>query len=223
TTIRFIPQHEVIQKYGAILHDNLTTQAMKESEVYKTYYAFATGKAIPKPKYVRRTTKEKTVQAPKDSSSKRIKSAAKIALESRKTQQHSSLASGSGADKGTGKSSDDEGDDDARKSKDDQDDADNDSERTESDNDGDEFVHLKFTTHDEEDKEEESFNPRVHTPSHYEYTDDEAYDEVAQSGNAEEEKMDEEQKNKEAEVDTLYRDVNVNLEGRENEMIEHAL
>ncbi|GKA19708.1 hypothetical protein Tco_0699623 [Tanacetum coccineum] len=131
TTMRFIPQHEVVQKYGAILPDNLTTQAMKESEAYKTYYAFATGKAIPKPKYVRRTTKEKTVQAPKASSGKRIKSAAKvtksgkkkqpaqgletlseialseaeqmkIALERSKTQQHSSHASGSGADEGTG-------------------------------------------------------------------------------------------------------------------------
>ncbi|GJS95250.1 hypothetical protein Tco_0802218 [Tanacetum coccineum] len=51
TTMRFIPQHEVFQKYGAILLDNLTTQTMKESEAYKTYYAFATRKAIPKPKY----------------------------------------------------------------------------------------------------------------------------------------------------------------------------
>ncbi|GKB88634.1 hypothetical protein Tco_0960906 [Tanacetum coccineum] len=104
---------------------------MKESVAYKTYYDFDTGKAIPKPKYVRRTTKEKTVQAPKASSGKRIKSAAKvtksgkkkqpaqgletlseialseaeqmkIALERSKTQQHSSHASGSGADEGTG-------------------------------------------------------------------------------------------------------------------------
>ncbi|GKD20564.1 putative ribonuclease H-like domain-containing protein [Tanacetum coccineum] len=51
---------------------------MKESESYKTYYAFATGKAISKPKYVRRTTKEKTVQAPKASFGKRIKSASKV-------------------------------------------------------------------------------------------------------------------------------------------------
>ncbi|GJX96408.1 hypothetical protein Tco_0352206 [Tanacetum coccineum] len=157
TTMRFIPQHEVVQKYGAILPDNLSSQVMKESEAYKTYYAFATRKAIPKPKYVCRTTKEKTVQAPKASFGKRIKSAAKEI---------------------SWKSSNDEGDD-ASKSKDDQDDADNDSERTESDNDGDEFVHPKFTTHDEEDKEEESFDPRVYTPSHYEYTDDEVYDEVA--------------------------------------------
>ncbi|GKA42773.1 hypothetical protein Tco_0735433 [Tanacetum coccineum] len=77
TTMRFITQHEVVQKYGVILPDNLTTQFMKESEAYKTYYAFATGKAIPKPKYVRRITKEKTIQAPIASSDKRIKSATK--------------------------------------------------------------------------------------------------------------------------------------------------
>ncbi|GJS52582.1 hypothetical protein Tco_0625944 [Tanacetum coccineum] len=68
TTMRFIPQHEVVQKYGAILPDTLTTQAMKESEAYKTYYAFATRKAIPKPKYVRRSTKVKPEQAPEASS-----------------------------------------------------------------------------------------------------------------------------------------------------------
>ncbi|GKE25850.1 hypothetical protein Tco_1441234, partial [Tanacetum coccineum] len=84
----------------------------------------------PKLKYVHQTTKEKTVQELKASSGKRIKSAAKvtksgkkkqpaqgletlseialseaeqmkIALERSKTQQHSSHASGSGADKGT--------------------------------------------------------------------------------------------------------------------------
>ncbi|GKA65421.1 retrovirus-related pol polyprotein from transposon TNT 1-94 [Tanacetum coccineum] len=86
TTMRFIPQHEVVQKYGAILPDNLSSQVMKESKAYKTYYAFATGKSIPKPKYVRRTTKEKTVQAPKASSGKRIKSVAKVAKSGKKKQ-----------------------------------------------------------------------------------------------------------------------------------------
>ncbi|GJU11938.1 hypothetical protein Tco_1134334 [Tanacetum coccineum] len=141
-----------------------------------------------------------------------------IALERSKTQQHSSYANGSGVDEGTGKSSDDEDDNDASKSKDDQDDtddddqddADNDNEWTESDNDGDEFVHPKFTTHDEEDKEEDIFDPRVQTPSHYESIDDKAYDDVAQSGNAEEEKMDDEQTNKEEVV----------LERRDTEMID---
>ncbi|GKF18098.1 hypothetical protein Tco_0063016 [Tanacetum coccineum] len=37
---------------------------MKESDAYKTYHEFATGKVIPKPKYVRRSTKEKTNQSP---------------------------------------------------------------------------------------------------------------------------------------------------------------
>ncbi|GJW78066.1 hypothetical protein Tco_0139748 [Tanacetum coccineum] len=32
TTMRFIPQHEVVQRYGAILPDYLTNPAMKESE-----------------------------------------------------------------------------------------------------------------------------------------------------------------------------------------------
>nr|GEU82130.1 hypothetical protein [Tanacetum cinerariifolium] len=52
TTTRFIPKHETVQKYGDILPDTLTNQAMKESDAYKTYYDFATGKVIPKPKYV---------------------------------------------------------------------------------------------------------------------------------------------------------------------------
>ncbi|GKB94182.1 hypothetical protein Tco_0980319, partial [Tanacetum coccineum] len=98
---------------------------------YKTYYAFATGKAIPKPKYVRRTTKEKTEQAPKDPTGKRIKSTTKVsrsgkkkqlikglenlseialseaeqmklAIERSKTQLHSSQPNGSGAHEGTG-------------------------------------------------------------------------------------------------------------------------
>ncbi|GKE03750.1 hypothetical protein Tco_1395768 [Tanacetum coccineum] len=107
TTKRFIPHHEVVQKYGSILPDNLTTQSMKEFEAYKTYYAFATGKAIPKPKYVCRTTKEKTVQAPKASSGKRIKSAAKVTISGKKKQHAQGLETLSeialsGADEGTG-------------------------------------------------------------------------------------------------------------------------
>ncbi|GJU63844.1 hypothetical protein Tco_1245679 [Tanacetum coccineum] len=273
--MRFIPQHEVVQKYGAILPDNLTTQAMKESKAYKTYYAFATGKAIPKPKYVRRTTKEKTVQAPKASSGKRIKSATKVtrsgkkkqlakgletlseialseaeqmklAIERSKTQLHSSQPSGSGAHEGTGvtpgvpdvptygsddeqiswKSSDEEDDDDeANIGKDeDDDDQDNDDdqgdedERIDSDNDGDDFVHPKFSTHDEEDKEEDSFDPRVQTPSHVESTNDEDSDEEIQGANVEGDEQDEEETNEEVEANELYRDVNINLVGRDTEM-----
>ncbi|GKA25626.1 hypothetical protein Tco_0711735 [Tanacetum coccineum] len=252
--MRFIPKHETVQKYGAILPDTLTNQAMKESEAYKTYYDFATRKVIPKPKYVQRSAKEKTNKAPTASRGKRLKATAKMKIVTKrsKTQFHSSHASGSGADEGTGvspgvpdvptygsedeqiswKSSDEDDDDEVSLSKNDEDDAENedddgqddDNKQTESDNDGDDFVHPKFSTHDEEerqdeeDKEEEGSDMRVQSPSHFESTDDETYDEVTQGDNVKEEELDEEETNKEEEVNELYRDVNVNLERRDTKM-----
>ncbi|GKC10638.1 hypothetical protein Tco_1007420 [Tanacetum coccineum] len=50
TIMRFIPKHESVQKYDAIIPDTLTNQAMKDSDAYKTYYDLVTGKVIPKPK-----------------------------------------------------------------------------------------------------------------------------------------------------------------------------
>ncbi|GJS92187.1 hypothetical protein Tco_0774823 [Tanacetum coccineum] len=96
----------------------------------------------------------------------------KISLERSKTQQHSSHASGSGADEGTGVTPGvpddyDEEDDDNQ----------DDDDQEHDDNDGDDFVHPKLSTHDEEDKEEEDSDPRVYTPSNYESTDDEESDE----------------------------------------------
>ncbi|GJT05087.1 hypothetical protein Tco_0839549 [Tanacetum coccineum] len=180
TTMRFIPKHETVQKYGAILPNTLTNQAMKESEAYKTYYDLATGKVIPKLKYVRRSTREKTDQAPKASPGKRLKVIAKVAKSGKKklpaqgletlskialskaehmkiaTKRsklhfHVSRASGLGANEGTViKSKDDEDNAD-----DEDDDQDDDNEQTESDNDGDDFVHPKFSTHDEEERQDE--------------------------------------------------------------------
>ncbi|GJW80440.1 hypothetical protein Tco_0664066 [Tanacetum coccineum] len=101
---------------------------------------------------------------------------------------------------------------------------DDDNEQTDSDNDGDDFVHPKFSTHDDEAKqneevnEEDSFDPRVQTHSHVESTDDEDSDEEIQDANVEGDKINEEETNEEAEVVALYRDVNVNLEGRDTEM-----
>ncbi|GKF82944.1 hypothetical protein Tco_0244600, partial [Tanacetum coccineum] len=146
----------------------------------------------------------------------------KIVTKSSKIQFHSSYASGSGADEGTSvspgvldaptygsedeqiswKSSDEDDDDEVSISKDDDDNADNeddDNEQTKSDNDGDDLVHPKFSTHDEkerqdeEDKEEEGSDMRVQTPSHFETTNDEAYDDVTQGDNVEEEMLDEEE------------------------------
>ncbi|GJU27923.1 hypothetical protein Tco_1166544 [Tanacetum coccineum] len=156
----------------------------------------------------------------------------KLVIERSKTQTHSSHASGSGADEGTGdipgvpdvptygsddeqiswKSSEEDDEDevnvnekdDDNDNNDDDDDADNqdddDDEQTDSDNDGDDFVHPKFSTHDDEARQEEvneedSFDPRVQTPLHVESTDDESNeesDEEVQGANTEEEEMEEE-------------------------------
>ncbi|GJS55719.1 hypothetical protein Tco_0629081 [Tanacetum coccineum] len=74
---------------------------------------------------------------------------------------------------------------------------------TESDNDDDTFDNKE--RQDEEDKEEK-------------WSDDETSDEESQGGNDEKDKMDEEETNKDEEVNKLYRDININLEGRDTEM-----
>ncbi|GKG09348.1 hypothetical protein Tco_0338094, partial [Tanacetum coccineum] len=98
----------------------------------------------------------------------------KITSKRSRTHFHSSHASGSD-DQISWKSSDEDDDDEVSLSKDDDDNSDDEddvdqvSERIDSDNDGDDL--------------------RIRTPSHYESTDDEAYDEVAQGKNVEEEKL----------------------------------
>ncbi|GJR55974.1 hypothetical protein Tco_1406495 [Tanacetum coccineum] len=94
TIIRFIPKHETVEKYGAILSDTLTNQVMKESDVYKTYHDFATGKVIPKPKYVRRSTREKTDQAPTPSLRKILKAIAKVAKSGKKCTEGTGVTLG---------------------------------------------------------------------------------------------------------------------------------
>ncbi|GJW69526.1 hypothetical protein Tco_0126443 [Tanacetum coccineum] len=218
--MRFIPKHETVQKCGAILPDTLTNQAMKDSDAYMTYHDFATGKVIPKPKYVRRSTREKTDQAPTASPGKRLKATTNSHGHVQRANEGTGVSPGvpdvptyGYEDEQISLKSSDEDDDD----------------ETESDNDGDVFVHPKFSTHDEEerqddeDKEEEGSDLRVQTPSHYESTYDETYDEVTQGDNVEEEKLDEEQINEEEEVNEIYNDVNINLEGRDTKMTDALL
>ncbi|GJV69930.1 hypothetical protein Tco_1485439 [Tanacetum coccineum] len=151
--MRFIPKHETVQKYSAILPDTLTNQSMKESDAYKTYYDLATGKVIPKPKLkatakVATSGKKKLPAQGLETLSEITLSEAqqmKVVTKRSKTDYHVSYASGSGANEGTGvtpgvldvptygsedvqiswKSIDDENDDEVRESKDDDDNADN--------------------------------------------------------------------------------------------------
>ncbi|GKA41656.1 hypothetical protein Tco_0734316 [Tanacetum coccineum] len=92
---------------------------------------------------------------------------------------------------------DDDQEDDGQDDKD-QDDV---NEQTDSDNDGDDFVHPKLSTQDHEVRHNK-----------------EESDEEIQGANVEEEELDEEETNDEDEANELYRDVNVNLEGRDIEM-----
>ncbi|GJV85238.1 hypothetical protein Tco_1525136, partial [Tanacetum coccineum] len=111
---------------------------------------------------------------------------------------------------------DDEANDDAQ-DKDDQN-QDDDNEQTDLDNNGDDFVHPKFSTHDKEETDEESFDPKVQTPSHVESTNDKDDNKEVQGVNIEGEEIDEEANSEESGGNELYRDLNVNLEGRDVEM-----
>ncbi|GJT25686.1 hypothetical protein Tco_0895623 [Tanacetum coccineum] len=303
TTIKVVSRHEDTLLYGAILPNEFTNEAIKDSESYKEYYAIASGALPPK---IKASVKKKQVEydktkTPPTAKGKRLKTSAKAAKPAKKKQPaktskakgltvlsevalteaeqmklaikrsmietHSSHASGSGADKGTSskprvpdvptygsddeqiswKSSDEEDDNEVAKNDDDDDndddndndddddeEADNqdddgqeydvqddedqdDDEQTDSNSDGDDFVHPKFSTHDEEDKEEDSFDLRVQTPSHIESTDDEDNDEEIQDANVEGDEHDEEEKTKQMNLieDTYVIITPVNPEGQQ--------
>nr|GEU33393.1 hypothetical protein [Tanacetum cinerariifolium] len=173
------------------------------TNAYKTYYDLATGKVIPKPKYVWRSTREKTDQAPKASLGTHEGTSVTPGVPDVPTY-------GSEDERISWKSSDDENDDevsenvdnedyddhdDDNANKENDDGQDDDNEQTESDNDGDDFVHPKLFTFDEEERHEKSWMKKKR-----------------------EEKLDEEKTNEEEEVNELYNDVNINLEGRDTEM-----
>nr|GEU91569.1 hypothetical protein [Tanacetum cinerariifolium] len=77
-----------------------------------------------------------------------------------------------------------------------------------------------FFTHDEEDKEKDRFDPRVKKPSPVGSTNNEDSDEKIHGVNIKGYELNEEETNKEHEGDELYRDVNINLEERDIEMID---
>ncbi|GKD14060.1 hypothetical protein Tco_1198467 [Tanacetum coccineum] len=241
TTINVISRNEDTQLYGAILPAELTNEDIRNSESYKEYYAIASGKIPPKTKASKKkadsdaTTKQKPPTIPKEKKEKKsgkgkqkakeletISEAVlteaeqlKIITKRSRKETHSSHASGSGADEGTGvspgvpdapdydsdddiswKSSEDDQDDD--KNDDDENAQDDDDEaQTESEDDGDDFIHPKLTTHDdettheEETDEDDTFDPIVHTPSRVSSSDDEDSDNEVEGVDVEGEKSDE--------------------------------
>nr|GEX38357.1 hypothetical protein [Tanacetum cinerariifolium] len=202
----------------------LTNEDIRNSAAYKEYYAIASGAAPPKTKAsVRKTqSSSNTTITPPTAAGKRLLSSAKgkqhakssnakglsmlsevamteaeqmkLATKRSLQQTHISQASGSGGFS-MYQLMKDENEQDLN-------------------NDGDDFVHPKLSTHDDEAKDEESFDPIVQTPSQAEKCDNESNDDESHDMNVGgEEGPDAEYDDKE-----LYRDVNINLEGRDVQM-----
>ncbi|GJU21985.1 hypothetical protein Tco_1155327 [Tanacetum coccineum] len=125
TTINVISRNEATQLYGAILPVALTNEDIRNSESYKEYYAMASGTIPPKTKGSKKKAntdaipKRKPPTAPKEKKSgtgkqkttelEKISEAdlteaeqLKIVIKRSRQETHSSHASGSGADEGTG-------------------------------------------------------------------------------------------------------------------------
>ncbi|GJZ47645.1 hypothetical protein Tco_0601477, partial [Tanacetum coccineum] len=209
--------------YGAILPNELTNEDIRNFKSFNEYYAIASGAEPPKTKArVKKKQVRSNMSKTPPTKGKRLKTSTKAAKTTKK-KQPAKTSKAKGLTVLSEKSSEEDDDDDDADNQDAENQDDDDDEQTDSDNDGDDFVHLKFSTHDKEDKEEDSFDPRVQTPSHVESTDDEDSDEEIQDANVKGDKMNEEETNEEAEVDELYRDVNVNLEGRDTKMTDAPL
>ncbi|GJY26004.1 hypothetical protein Tco_0400730 [Tanacetum coccineum] len=99
---------------------------------------------------------------------------------------------------------------------------DDDEAQTESEDDGDDFIHPKLTTHDdettheEETNEDDTFDPIVHTPFLVSSSDDEDSDNEVEGVDVEGEKSDEDATYVEDQGNEADRDTNANLEGRDD-------
>nr|GEZ03374.1 hypothetical protein [Tanacetum cinerariifolium] len=235
TMIKLVSRHQNTQQFSAMLPVELTNEDIKNSAAYKEYYAIASGAAPPKTKASVRKTQISfdTTMPPPTTAGTRLSTSVKG-----KQPAKSSKAK----DEGTGiipgvldvptyesyeeiswKSSDEDDDDNVDDQSDaddddddDDDDQDDNDDEQDSDNDGDDFVHPKLSTHDEEAKDEESFDPIVQTPSQVEKSDNESNDDESYGMNVGED----EGPNAEDDEEELYRDVNINLEGRDVQMID---
>nr|GEW50315.1 hypothetical protein [Tanacetum cinerariifolium] len=217
TTIKLVSRHQNTQQFCVMLPVELTNEDIKNSEAYKDYYAVASGSAPRKTKASVRKTKSSydTTITPPTSAGTRLSTFAKgkqPANASKAKNEGSGIIPGvpdvptkESDEEISWKSSDE--DDDVHERSDDQDDDDDDDQDT--DNEGDEFIHPKISIHKEEEtKDEESFDPIVQTPKN---SDDEGNDDASLGLNV----GSEEGHDAEDDEDELYKDVNINLEGRD--------
>nr|GEU42081.1 hypothetical protein [Tanacetum cinerariifolium] len=224
TTIKLVSRHQNTHQFGAMLPIELTNADIRKSEAYQEYYVVATGVTPPKTKASVRKTKSSSdttiTPLPTAAAGTRLFTSAKgkqpATISKVKsltalsevldvpTEEYDEEISWKSSDEGDDGDDDEEGsdeqdDDDAQNDDDDQDDA---------DEEGEEFIHPRVSVHDEkETRDEESFNPILKTPKK---TDNDGNGKENLGLNVgREEGQDEED-----DEDELYRDVNINLEGR---------
>nr|GFA02571.1 hypothetical protein [Tanacetum cinerariifolium] len=249
TMIKLVSRHQNTQQFGAMLHVELTNEDIRNSAAYREYYDIASGAAPPKTKAsVRKTQSSSDTTMPpptaagtrlstlpkgkQPAKSSKVKGLSvlsgvtmteaeqiKLAKKRSLQQTHISQASGSGADEGTSILPGvldvpiDKSDEEISWKSSDEDDDDQKDDDQDTDNDGDDFAHPKLSIHQEEAKDEESFNPIVQTPKK---SDDKGNDDASLGMNVGgKEGQDTENNNEE-----LYRDVNINLEGQDVQMID---
>ncbi|GJZ40997.1 hypothetical protein Tco_0587883 [Tanacetum coccineum] len=257
TTINVISRNEDTQLYGTILPVALTNEDIRNSESYKEYYAIASGTIPPKTKGSKKkadidaTTKQKPPTVPKEKKEK------KSGKGKQKAKDGSGVDEGTGVTPGvpdaptydsdddiSWRSSDDDEDedknDDDETAQDDENDDKNDDDenvqddddeaQTESEDDGDDFIHPKLTTHDdettheEETDEDDTFDPIVHTPSRISSSDDEDSDGNEVEGmDVKGAKSDEDTTYVEDQGNEAVEDTNANLEGRDDVMTDVIL
>ncbi|GJT49346.1 hypothetical protein Tco_0975503 [Tanacetum coccineum] len=85
---KVVSRHEDTQLYGAIFPDELTNEAIKDSESYKEYYAIASGAETPKRKasVKKKQTGSDKIKTPPTAKGKRLKTSAKAAKPAKKKQ-----------------------------------------------------------------------------------------------------------------------------------------
>nr|GEX62034.1 hypothetical protein [Tanacetum cinerariifolium] len=223
TTIKLVSRHQNTQQFSAMLPIELTNADIKNSDAYKEYYAVATGATPPKTKASVRKTKSsfettftpsptaaavtrlftfaKGKQPATTSKANSLTALSEVAMT--EAQQLKLATKSSLHDEG------DDGNDNDQEEGDDEDDQEEGSDDEQASNEeGKEFIHPILSTHDEEEtRDEESFDPILKTP---ENTDDEGNGKENLGMNVgREEGQDEED-----DADELYRDVNINHEGR---------
>ncbi|GKD70081.1 hypothetical protein Tco_1324171 [Tanacetum coccineum] len=199
--LKFVSKTEDSQKYGALILDGMINQTIKDTEAFKTYYDFATGK---KAKRVKRSAKKSTTTPVANVVNKDTPVAqVKEALRKSKKDSHMLHASSSGdevgshpkvpnefedktesTDEGTGGDSQDD-----ERNNDDSDDV-NDADKIDEDDNGDsddnvskktdpdddENLNLNLKDNEEEETHEEEY---VHTPTpDYGFSDDEEYEDL---------------------------------------------